>query len=888
MAEREACWEENTQQDQAAPTRQHGSSQAAIQQDQAAPTRQHGSSQAAIQQQRQSFESQLHTSSGEDALDVWDRYIKWTLQTYPHAGKDSNLNDLLQRSVMEFANEKKYFDDARYVDHWIKLAQNSLAPGDMYSYMQTQGVGQARAAFYVSWAQELEKHGNFQKAADVLQEGLRCKAQPLRTIQQSLIALQGRLSGRALSEEAKPDQDRTNPGQEEEEPCSPPRTNRVDLRPRGRKRAAAAEPYPGPGHSGGLNLPLPHSSLGNQNAPITVFDENQSGLSMVPEPWMALPPRASVEKQPLLHIKMSQSSGSTSSLVTPPTKPSDQTTFGSTCQIEPATTMVLSARQPLREEVGIDCVQPQEEGGASAEGRAKEQSMYCKDLLTNDITEFSFEELRAQRYFQSKSLESDAKLEQMSQVKQQLIQQIEERQRLLLLRKSGLVGQEGSGGETVRPPAAGPLQIYHDSCSDAASALPYGAPTPCPNTVSDEVFLPPGEKGLSLKIQFPRKSGAVPSSELSHSYKSFPERTDSLTEEAIVYGHHNKTLCSGPDDTNDFAGAAKMVSTPSSGPLAHRACSANTDSAGGLTEDLRALAVTRPPAITPKPGATAGKKLSPIQETSAPSSLSSLGGQSAGDLSPPEENQQDTDRMDHHLANGESLVEDPCSLDVRSRLLDQIDVSSFPNFHLERVPIPRVEEEDVLVLVYEVPLQHRVTEVLDVFEGDMAWLQVGVVWLAVSLLKLVKSLHSCSLVHGALQTHPLLCTQRNICPVESVLLVDLSWSVDLDLQPGVTSALHLPSAQPYITQGLLEPSASPYQVDLLGVADTVHTVLTQSRMSPVKGDSGWTVEAFSLDKPRSRRNTLWSKFFWMLLNPGDRSSVSVLSELVDMMSGFTA
>lgn len=88
---------------------------------------------------------------GDDPLDVWDRqvkhintkvncyelflnfrgfifnpyifyrYIKWTEQTFPQGGKESNLAMLLERVVTRFTEEKKYHNDPRYVELWIKF-----------------------------------------------------------------------------------------------------------------------------------------------------------------------------------------------------------------------------------------------------------------------------------------------------------------------------------------------------------------------------------------------------------------------------------------------------------------------------------------------------------------------------------------------------------------------------------------------------------------------------------------------------------------------------------------------------------------------------------------------------------------------------------------------
>lgn len=78
------------------------------------------------------------------------------------------------------------------------------------------------------------------------------------------------------------------------------------------------------------------------------------------------------------------------------------------CKINPSVNCVLSARKPHRDATPLKRLQDwkaqqQQAEGAQApdgEGRPREQSMYCKELLFSGVTEFCFEELRAERYRQ--------------------------------------------------------------------------------------------------------------------------------------------------------------------------------------------------------------------------------------------------------------------------------------------------------------------------------------------------------------------------------------------------------------------------------------------------------------------------------------------------------
>lgn len=60
----------------------------------------------------------------------------------------------------------------------------------------------------------------------------------------------------------------------------------------------------------------------------------------------------------------------------------------------------------------------------------------------------------------------------------------------------------------------------------------------------------------------------------------------------------------------------------------------------------------------------------------------------------------------------------------------------------------------------------------------------------------------------------LMCTDYFPSCEDSVICMDFSNSLDLELQTDVKTVQSLPSAQDYIKQGLLLPSASPYKVNL--------------------------------------------------------------------------
>uniref|UniRef100_A0A096MGA4 Protein kinase domain-containing protein n=2 Tax=Poecilia TaxID=8080 RepID=A0A096MGA4_POEFO len=152
--------------------------------------------------------------------------------------------------------------------------------------------------------------------------------------------------------------------------------------------------------------------------------------------------------------------------------------------------------------------------------------------------------------------------------------------------------------------------------------------------------------------------------------------------------------------------------------------------------------------------------------------------------------------------------------------------------------------------------------------------RVGVT--AVRLLELVLQLHGCSLLHAGLQPG-VLASCGAAANQDWLFPLDWSSSLDLDLQKDVRSVQQIPSAQGYIRLGLLQPADPPHTVDLVGVAETIYFLLTNSEMKPERHGSSWTLK-------HDVFTSTWRRFFGLLLNAGGRSSISILSELKDQLS----
>ncbi|XP_066533616.1 mitotic checkpoint serine/threonine-protein kinase BUB1 beta [Hoplias malabaricus] len=596
------------------------------------------------------------------------------------------------------------------------------------------------------------------------------------------------------------------------------------------------------------------------------------------------------------------------------------------------------------------------------------QSMYCKDLVFAEGTEFSFEELRSRRYFK----QLNEKVLHLSQMKQQLRAQIEQKQKLIQGKKGEAQKQSevpqcsskvsGVSCAPVIPVETAPLKIYSEPEMSSNSAMRTGlvsqdevigqgrSAIKQKSSRASKPFIVHEERPNTRSFSANQKSLKLPTSILKVRQPASESPSDkdasiSRSEEAIINGHWNKTLCRSPDDTCDFVRAAQLASTPFGGPVKQN------PSEEALMEECESLNKTASVIFKePNPDAVAQtKKLSPIQEishewgyTSFPCTSTGEPESQDGPSAQPENTKvnQSISRTSESAPALESKTVNPCSLTVRKALLDNMDLSTFPNFSTKSGHLPTDNDDlnfdgetcffikiidverslycsssgTVLVKVDEsaVPwdfyicsqlrarlpanLQHchaqstcyfyengsftlwrihRGQTIQCLLEEHIDKRDVPVV--AVQLLEMVKQMHSCRLVCGTLRPDTLmLCS----CEDSFVFGTDFSSSLDLELQPEVMMK-DLPFAQDYIKQGLLLSTASPYQVDLCGIAEIVHLLLVGTSMKLVKDDLYWRLAEDSESNLGEPLGPLWEDFFHNILNPEDKSSVCVLTNLIN-------
>ncbi|KAI9892458.1 MAG: Mitotic spindle checkpoint component mad3 [Vezdaea aestivalis] len=130
---------------------------------------------------RQAFEDEITSSQdSDDPLDVYDRYVKWTLEAYPSAqATESQLLPLLERATKAFLSSAQYKNDARYLKLWLSYIRFfSDSPRENFAFLARHNIGDGLALFYEEFAAWLESAKRWTQAEEVYKLGIEREARP--------------------------------------------------------------------------------------------------------------------------------------------------------------------------------------------------------------------------------------------------------------------------------------------------------------------------------------------------------------------------------------------------------------------------------------------------------------------------------------------------------------------------------------------------------------------------------------------------------------------------------------------------------------------------------------------------------------------------------------
>ena len=152
---------------------------------------------------RQEYELEiLAIADSDDPLDVYDRYVKWTLSAYPsaQATPESQLRPLLERATKAFQSVQHYKNDPRYLKLWLNYIRLfSDAPKETFAYLARHNIGEGLALFYEEYAAWLEGAGRWTQADEVYRLGVDRGARPAERLVRKFGEFQQRFDSRVIN-----------------------------------------------------------------------------------------------------------------------------------------------------------------------------------------------------------------------------------------------------------------------------------------------------------------------------------------------------------------------------------------------------------------------------------------------------------------------------------------------------------------------------------------------------------------------------------------------------------------------------------------------------------------------------------------------------------------
>jgi checkpoint serine/threonine-protein kinase len=150
---------------------------------------------------RQEYELEIIAiSDSDDPLDIYDRYVKWTLTAYPsaQATPESQLRPLIERATKAFQTAAHYKNDPRYLKLWLTYIRLfSDAPKETFTYLARHSIGEGLALFYEEFAAWLEGAGRWIQADEVYRLGIEREARPTERLIRKFGEFQQRFERRA-------------------------------------------------------------------------------------------------------------------------------------------------------------------------------------------------------------------------------------------------------------------------------------------------------------------------------------------------------------------------------------------------------------------------------------------------------------------------------------------------------------------------------------------------------------------------------------------------------------------------------------------------------------------------------------------------------------------
>lgn len=132
-----------------------------------------------IEAARAKFEAKiaaLDEEQDDSAVEVWERYATWAAEWHP--ASDREEKDILERATKFLAARPQFKEDLAHLKLWIRLADQSKDPQEIYNYLFTNEIGSTHVLFYEHWALYLVLQKRWDEAAEAVRVGMARRAKP--------------------------------------------------------------------------------------------------------------------------------------------------------------------------------------------------------------------------------------------------------------------------------------------------------------------------------------------------------------------------------------------------------------------------------------------------------------------------------------------------------------------------------------------------------------------------------------------------------------------------------------------------------------------------------------------------------------------------------------
>lgn len=150
---------------------------------------------------RAEYEAEVQSiSESDDPLDVYDRYVRWTLDAYPsaQATPQSQLHTLLERATKAFIGSAQYKNDPRYLKIWLHYIHFFAdSPRETYVFLSRHGIGEGLALYYEEYAAWLEGANRWAQAKEVYKLGIEREGRPVQRLLRKFKEFETRLEQQA-------------------------------------------------------------------------------------------------------------------------------------------------------------------------------------------------------------------------------------------------------------------------------------------------------------------------------------------------------------------------------------------------------------------------------------------------------------------------------------------------------------------------------------------------------------------------------------------------------------------------------------------------------------------------------------------------------------------